>query len=54
VYNAGHIKSIWKKRRQVQHSLRSLSDSEFLPGVSRAPRFEYYMRLMSGLERYKD
>lgn len=53
-YNLRSLPNILTKRRTIQTKMRSLKDKEFLPHVTKNPRWDYYLRLLNGLKGYRD
>lgn len=53
-WNVSHFAGTMKKREHVQKNIRTVSDSEFLPDVTRKVGFGYYKGLLTGLATYED
>jgi len=53
LWNVREIRSTLKKRREIQKKYRKISDDQYLPGLTRHPKFSYYFYLLKGLEYYK-
>src|SRR5258708_1721280 len=52
LWNARNIRKTLKKRKAVQHNLRTLSDWELNRKIIRNPKFEYYYYLLFGKLRF--
>ena len=53
-WNIFHVSETLKKRKYVQEHIRTLSDDDFLPAVTRSVGLGYYIGLLIGLSQYKD
>lgn len=54
LWNIVHIRETLKKRRIVQTKIRTVSDDDFLPKITRHVRLSYYYYIYKGLKYYKD
>ncbi len=53
-WNITHIKETLTKRNYIQTKVRAIKDEEFLPGLIKPVRLDYYYHLVFGLGSYKD
>ncbi|MEK7450820.1 MAG: glycosyltransferase family 2 protein [Patescibacteria group bacterium] len=54
IWNLLNIKKTLEKRRYIQEKIRKISDSEFLPKITRSVRPSYYYYMFKGLGLYND
>lgn len=54
VWNIMHLPEILKKREHVQKRIRLVTDSSFLPKLTRPVSLSYYYYIFYGLKNYKD
>jgi len=54
LWNIVHIRETLKKRKIVQTKIRTVSDDDFLPKITRQVRLSYYYYIYKGLKYYND